>query len=403
MMRSRGELLRMGVMKQLTLATVGFGQYAKMTRRARFLAEMERVVPWPALCGLIEPFHPKPGNGRPPVGVERMLRIYLLRQWFYLSDRRWTTRFTIRWRCVGSSESISAASRRPTRPRCAASAACSSSTIWAGGCSRRCSSTLGRGAEGRHRHDRRRSPRDGGDHQCALFDQECRQGARSRDASDEEGNQRYFGRKAHFGVDRRIKLIHTVVATPANVADSAVLPDLLHGKETRVWGDQTYRGQQAMILRHAPRAQDFINRRYRRSRRRGRDRAGEKPPQVQDAGQQPALAIAGVEHPIGVIKRVLGFAKVRYRGLKKNARRLLVTYALANLSWHAGICCAARRARRVRTRPTYRADNAIRPQNGAAVPPCRSLRNSFCSHPRASLLFRRSLNRGIAPPSSSAK
>jgi IS5 family transposase len=218
-----------------------------------------------------------------------------------------------------------------------------------------------------------------------------------------KGNQRYFGRKAHFGVDRRIKLIHTVVATPANVADSAVLPDLLHGKETRVWGDQTYRGQQAMILRHAPRAQDFINRRYRPSRRRGRDRAGERPPQVPDAGQEPALAKAGVEHPIGVIKRVLGFAKVRYRGLKKNARRLLVTYALANLSWHAGICCAARRARRVRTRPTYRADNAIRSQNGAAVPPCRSLRNSFCSHPRASLLFRRSLNRGIAPPSSSAK
>jgi IS5 family transposase len=68
------------------LATVGFEQYAKTTRRAAFLAEMEHVVPWPSLCGLVEPFYPKPGNGRPPVGVERMLRIYFLQQWFNLSD-----------------------------------------------------------------------------------------------------------------------------------------------------------------------------------------------------------------------------------------------------------------------------------------------------------------------------
>src|SRR5882724_2236837 len=73
-------------MKQLTLATVGFERYAKTTRRAAFLAEMERVVRWSALRALIAPFYPKPGNGRPPVGVERMLRIYFLQQWFNLSD-----------------------------------------------------------------------------------------------------------------------------------------------------------------------------------------------------------------------------------------------------------------------------------------------------------------------------
>jgi hypothetical protein len=65
-------------MKQLTLAAVRFERYAKTTRRAAFLAEMERVVPWSALCALIEPFYPKPGNGRPPIGIERMLRIYFL-------------------------------------------------------------------------------------------------------------------------------------------------------------------------------------------------------------------------------------------------------------------------------------------------------------------------------------
>ena len=73
-------------MKQLTLAAVGFERYAKTTRRAVFLTEMEGVVPWVALCALIEPFYPKPGNGRPPVGGEQMLRVYFLQQWFNLSD-----------------------------------------------------------------------------------------------------------------------------------------------------------------------------------------------------------------------------------------------------------------------------------------------------------------------------
>jgi transposase, IS5 family len=73
-------------MKQLSLATAGFERYGRTTQRAAFLAEMERVVPWSALCALIEPYYPKPGNGRPPVGVERMLRIYFLQQWFNLSD-----------------------------------------------------------------------------------------------------------------------------------------------------------------------------------------------------------------------------------------------------------------------------------------------------------------------------
>jgi transposase, IS5 family len=77
-----------------------------------------------------------------------------------------------------------------------------------------------------------------------------------------KANQWYFGMKGHLGVDSRSKLIHAVVATPANVADSTVLPDLLHGNETRVWGDQAYRGQRAVIREHAPTARDFTNRRY---------------------------------------------------------------------------------------------------------------------------------------------
>jgi IS5 family transposase len=145
-----------------------------------------------------------------------------------------------------------------------------------------------------------------------------------------------FRHEGAFGVDSRSKLIHAAVATPANVADSTVLPELLHGNETRVWGDQAYRGQRAVIRRHAPRAQDFVNRRY---RHRG------IVDEVERAKKRTKSKVrAKVEHPIGVIKRVFGFAKVRYRGLIKNAHRLIVTCALANLfiaPRHLLLCQAA--------------------------------------------------------------
>ena len=136
-------------MKQLTLAIAVFDRYAKTTRRAVFLAEMERVVPWSALCKLIEPFYPKPGNGRPPVGVERMLRLYFLQHWFNLSDpaveealydsqaMRHFVGIDPRFR----EGRLLAASRCRTRRRCAGSAICSRRMIWAGGCSTRYSGT----------------------------------------------------------------------------------------------------------------------------------------------------------------------------------------------------------------------------------------------------------------------
>jgi IS5 family transposase len=245
-------------MKQLTVAAVGFERYAKTTRRAAFLAEMERAVPWPALCRLIEPVYPQPGNGRPPVGVERMLGIYFLQHWFNLSDpaveealydslamRRFvgidlgrepvpdeTT--VCRFRHLLEAHDLG---RRlfdeVQRHLTAKELKIATGTIVDARSSMRCP---------RPRTPTRRDPEM---HQT------------------KKGNQWYFGMKAHFGVDSRTKLIHAAVATPANVADSTVLPRLLHGNETRVWGDQAYRGQRAVIRRHAPRAQDFVNRRYR--------------------------------------------------------------------------------------------------------------------------------------------
>ena len=78
-----------------------------------------------------------------------------------------------------------------------------------------------------------------------------------------KGNQWYFGMKAHIGVDSQTRVIHSVVATPANVHDSACLPELSHGKEARVWGDSAYQGQSEVIHKYAPKATDSTNRRYR--------------------------------------------------------------------------------------------------------------------------------------------
>ena len=141
--------------------------------------------------------------------------------------------------------------------------------------------------------------------------------------STKKGNQWYFGMKAHIGVDSKTKVIHSVVATAANVADSEVLSDLLHGDETRVWGDQAYRGQGEKIREQAPNAADFVNRRYRHR--------GVVDEEERRRNRTKSKVRAKVEHTFGVIKRTFGFAKVRYRGLEKNADRLFVASALANL------------------------------------------------------------------------
>ena len=129
--------------------------------------------------------------------------------------------------------------------------------------------------------------------------------------------------KAHIGVDSKSKIIHAVVATAANVADSQILPDLLHGDETKVWGDRAYQGQTAVIKQCAPKAQDMTNRRCRHK--------GEIDEVERAKNRNKSRVRAKVEHAFGVIKNIFGFVKVRYKGLMKNATRLFATCALANL------------------------------------------------------------------------
>lgn len=306
-------------MRQATLATAGFERYGKTTRRAAFLAEMERVVPWDAFCALIAPHYPRRGNGRPPVGLDCMLRIYFLQQWFNLSD-------------PGAEEALyeSQSMRRFAGIDLGREPVPDETTI----CKFR--HLLERHDLGRrlfqavHDHLEARGVRvaTGTIVDATLIDapSSTKNQAKARDPEMHQtckGRQWYFGMKAHVGVDSRTKVIHAVVATAANVADATILPDLLHGAETRVWGDQAYRGQRDVIREHAPAAQDCTNRRY---RHRGVVDEAEKA-----RNRTKSRVRAKVEHSIGVIKRVFGFTRVRYRGLAKNAHRLFVACALANL------------------------------------------------------------------------
>jgi transposase, IS5 family len=305
--------------RQMTLAATGFERHAKVTRRAAFLAEMDRVVPWCELCALIEPMYPKAGNGRPPVGLERMLRVYFLQLWFNLSD-------------PGVEEALyeSLSMRRFADIDLGREPAPDETTV----CKFR--HLLERHDLGRklfervHRHLAAHGLKIATgtivDATIINAPSSTKNAAKERDPEmrqTRKGNQWYFGMKAHVGVDSKSKLIHAVVATAANVHDATVLPDLLHGDETRVWGDRAYQGQGDVIHEQAPAAKDFTNR---RTRRRG------VVDEIERAKNRTKSRVrAKVEHTIGIIKRVFGFARVRYRGLAKNAHRLLVTCALANL------------------------------------------------------------------------
>ena len=297
----------------------GFERYTKKTRRQVFLEEMERVVPWRELCALVEPHYPKPGNGRPPVGVERMLRIYFLQQWFNLSDP-----------AVEEALYDSAVMRQFVgidlghEPVPDETTACKFRHLLE-------EHQLGEqilGTVNLHLQAQGVRITTGTIVDATILHAPSSTKNREQQRDPEmhqtkKGNQWYFGMKAHVGVDSKTKIIHTAVATAANVADSTVLPDLLHGEETRVWGDQAYKGQSHVIKEGAPGAQDHTHRRYRYKN--GID----EPERAKNRTKSSVRS--KVEHVFQVMKLQFGFVKLRYRGLKKNAHRLFVTCALVNL------------------------------------------------------------------------
>lgn len=308
------------IMRQDSFAEAGFEKFRKKTRREQFLEDMDKVVPWQELVEVIEPYYPKVGGrGRPPVGIERMLRIYFLQHWFNLSDP-----------AVEEALYDSNAMRQFVGIDLGREPAPDETTV----------------CKFRHRlEEHELTPKLflAINHYLALQGISVNSGTivdasiiaapsstknkeKKRDPEmhqTRKGNEWHFGMKMHIGVDSKTKLIHSIATSSANMHDSQMIGELLHGQETRVWGDSAYTGQRDTILDKAPYAQDFTHRKgfgYRKLTEEQRRQNKTK-----------SKVRAKVEHIFLVSKRIFGFDKVRYKGLKKNTAHVVTNLGLVNI------------------------------------------------------------------------
>ena len=309
-------------MKQQTLAAAadqgaGFERYRRPTKRDAFLATMEEIVPWQDMCEVIEPHYPKPGNGRPPIGLEHMLRMYFVQHWFNLADEACEEALlnsTALRRFVGidlgGERMPDGTTLLKFRRLLEQHKLCEQLFAAVGQMLQTRGLKLGTGTivdatligapSSTKNVDKARDPEM---HQTR------------------KGQQWYFG--MHIGVDSRTELAHSAVVTAANAHDKHPLPELLQGNERRVYGDSAYASQKALIGSKAPQARDFTNQRVRKG---GEIDEGERA-----RNRSKSKVRARVEHVFGVVKRLWGFGKVRYRGLAKNATRSFVALGLANI------------------------------------------------------------------------
>jgi IS5 family transposase len=309
-------------MRQQTFATVkGFEKHSRKTRKGEFLTRMERLVPWTEFCELIEPYYPKVGNGRPPVGLERMLRMYFLANWFDLADEACeealydTAVFREFCRIDLGREPVPDATTL-LKFRHLLEAHDLGAALFA------------RVGELLQANGLRLSGGTITDATLIEAPSSTKNRKKERDPemhSTKKGNQWYFGMKVHMGSDSRTGVVHHASVTAAHVHDSHEVPNLLFGDETRFYGDSAYRGraQRERLRELAHRARDFTNKRAYRNRPLSEaDKA---------TNRRKSQVRAKVEHPFLVLKRIGGFAKVRYRGLVKNANRVFAMLALYNL------------------------------------------------------------------------
>jgi len=306
-------------MKQASFASLAWDGKKKTTRRELFLKEMDQVVPWDELCGVIEPYYPKGENGRPPKGLERMLRIYFTQQWYGLSDPGMEE-------TLYDSESI----RRFCRIELLDEDAPDESTILKFRRLLEKHQLTGQlfAAVNGHLTKHQLLLRAGTMVDATLIaaPPSTKNEARERDpdmSQTRKGNNWYFGMKVHTGTDVDSGLVHTVKVTTASVHDKKAMPDLLHGEERSVFGDKGYVCDED---KRAARANGVFWGVL--------DKA--KPKKKLSTGQarrnrQLSSVRAKVEHPFRVLKRQFGYVKVRYKGLMKNTAQVLTLFALTNL------------------------------------------------------------------------
>lgn len=308
-------------MAQLTFGDAEFAGKGKTTRKERFLAEMEQVVPWGGLQRLIAPVYPEAGNGRRPYPLATMLRVYMMQNWFSLSDPAMEDALydMPALRQFAGLSSLDAIPDETTilNFRHLIEEYDLAQEIF--------------GSVVRLLQRKGLMLKEGTMVDATIIDAPSstknEDGQRDPEMRQtKKGNNYFFGMKAHIGVDVDSGLTHTVVTTPANESDVAQVAELLHGKEKTVHGDAGYTGAQAyveneklkwVVAKRRSQVEKIANARERvRALRREKRKA-----QVR----------AFVEHPFRIVKCVFGYRKVRFKGLLKNTAQLLTLFALANL------------------------------------------------------------------------
>ncbi len=313
-------------MDQQSFSDAEYSNKRKQTRREKFLAEMERVVPWARLERLIEPHYPKVGNGRPPYRLSTMLRIYCLQQWYSLSD-----------------PAAEDALYEITSMRCFAHLSLSrgnipdeSTILLFRHLLEKHTLTEALFAEiNAHLQEKGLLLRQGTLVDATIIDapSSTKNKQKKRDPEmhqTKKGNQWYFGMKAHIGVDLDSGLVHSLTGTAANISDISETHNLLHGEEEMVFADAGYTGIENREEIKTCKATWHVA--MKRSKRKKLKDAGGELGKANEAVEKSKARIrAFVEHPFRVLKRQFGYQKIRYRGLSKNTAQLHMLFALGNL------------------------------------------------------------------------
>ena len=305
-------------MKQTTFASVAWDRKGKITRRERFLAEMDAVIPWARVLALIEPHYAKAGNGTQPKPMELMLRIYFMQNWFNLSDPQ----------AEDSLYDIESMRRFAGIELLGHDIPDESTILRFRHLLEQHQLTERIFAEIRTLLEEKRLLLKSGtivDATIIAAPPSTKNEEKARDPEmrqTRKGKQWHFGMKAHIGCDKR-GVVHSLATTDAAASDIGQLPKLLHGEEKEIFGDQAYWSE---FHRQCAKSSGI---RYRINRR------GTKTKPLTEyqkfINRCRSSARARGEHAFHVVKRLWGFAKVRYRGLAKNTARLYTAFALANL------------------------------------------------------------------------
>jgi transposase, IS5 family len=312
--------------KQMSFAQNEYERKKKQTRRERFLAEMEQVVPWAKLVALIEPHYPSGRRGRPPIGIERMLRIYFLQQWYTLADEALEDAIydsqALRT-FAGIDLSVEDVPDATTLLKFR-------HLLEEHGLTAAILAQVNADLE-----DKKLIMREGTIVDATIIGAPSSTKNKRRERDPEmhqtkKGNEWHFGMKAHIGVDAQSGLVHSVVGTAANVADVACAHQVLHGQEKTAYVDAGYTG----VEKRAEVLEGYAEVQWHVATKRSKIKAMVEGPRKElwrQFEKAKAQVRAKVEHPFHVIKNLFGFRKVRYRGLAKNTAQLHTLFALANL------------------------------------------------------------------------